>query len=237
VRIAIVLFVLALAGSAHAETAPEAEARESYARGKLAFAQARYAEALEHFERAYALSQAPALLFNMAQAERLSGPAHCARSLSLYRSYVAALPDADNRSEADERIDEMQACVERQTQAARSETPREQRKVAEPARTKPAPSQAASSTAPILLTGVGAALSVAGAVLYAGALHNYREAQAECPCYPGRYATWETATYVSYGLLAAGGLTVATGVSWWLSFDPASNATPRAGLIGVSSTF
>jgi hypothetical protein len=86
------------------------------------------------------------------------------------------------------------------------------------------------------VTGIGAAMTVAGAVLYGTARHKYAEAEEECPCYPGTYSSWETATYVSYGLLAAGGLTVAGGVTWWVSL-PAGDDQPRAGLLGVSGRF
>ena len=65
--------------SASARAAEQSsEARRLYAEGKAQYAQGHYVDAIALFERSYALSESPALLFNMAQAHRLAGPEHCA---------------------------------------------------------------------------------------------------------------------------------------------------------------
>ena len=113
---AVIALWLSLVSSALAQAseprsvADEAEARRLYALGKVEYAQGRFGQAGELFAQAYALSGAPSLLFNMAQAERLSGAPHCSEALALYRSYLAALPAADNRREVQEFIAQLDPC-------------------------------------------------------------------------------------------------------------------------------
>ena len=104
------LTTLLCSGTARAAE-PDPEARRLYAQGKAEYAQGHYVEAIALFERSYALSESTALLFNMAQAHRLAGPAHCADALALYKSYVAAEPGAENRKEVEERIAELGECA------------------------------------------------------------------------------------------------------------------------------
>ncbi|HVJ17169.1 MAG TPA: hypothetical protein VM686_17135 [Polyangiaceae bacterium] len=227
---------LAVPATALAQSTPEERAREIYAQGKAAYAEGRYAEALADFEHAYALSGAPALLFDMAQAQRLAGPHQCRQALALYRSYLAAVPKADNRREVEEWIDEMLRCAnaERAAQQPPAETPRPAK--APPASEGPAPEAQPSKVGPIMLTGFGAAVTVAGAVLYGAARHKYSEASERCPCYPGTYSSWETATTVSYALMAVGGVTVASGVTWWVSLSPEAGDA-RSGFVGLRGQF
>ncbi|HEX2877798.1 MAG TPA: hypothetical protein VHP33_41395 [Polyangiaceae bacterium] len=233
-------FALLLGGTARAAE-PNPEARRLYAEGKAEYAQGHYVEAIQLFERSYALSESPALLFNMAQAHRLAGPAHCADALALYKSYVAAEPGAENRQEVDERIAELGQCssqssAEKQPVAAapKSATPPAVTASREP----PAkPGSAASSTGPVLVAGTGAALLVAGGVLFARAWDKHREAEERCPCYPGTYSSWEVLTNVSYALLAVGGATLAGGVTWWVVGQPAKDGQPAQALLGFSGKF
>jgi tetratricopeptide (TPR) repeat protein len=239
----------------------KAQARAVYAKGKAAYERGEYAVALAHFEEAYRLSPAAALLFNMAQAHRLSGPEHCQQALDLYRRYVAADPEAKNREEAAERIDEMQKCVARPdnpksaaspaiiepARAADARPPSVERAhpsqlsappPARPARDAPAaPPPRARSAAPIIVTGVSAAVGIAGVILYARARAKYDEVESTCPCQPGAFSNWETLTSVSYGLMAVGAVGTASGVSWYLlGGDNGSNA-PHGFLIRGSARF
>src|SRR4051812_36718543 len=68
------------------------DARSFYARGKAAYDRGEYQEALTQFSRAHALHPTAALLFNMAQASRLSGEGHCAEALALYERYLEQDP-------------------------------------------------------------------------------------------------------------------------------------------------
>jgi tetratricopeptide (TPR) repeat protein len=241
-RLARVLgFALLLCGGAAHAAEPDPEARRLYAQGKAEYAQGHYVEAIQLFERSYALSESTALLFNMAQAHRLAGPAHCADALALYKSYVAAEPQAENRKEVDERIAELGQCsvqhsAEEQPVAvdpAKGGAPAVLPRREPPSR----PSSAVSSTGPVLVAGTGAALLVAGGVLFARAWDKHREAEERCPCYPGTYATWEVLTNVSYALLAVGGATLAGGVTWWVVGQPAKDGQPAQALLGFSGKF
>src|SRR5947207_2582797 len=107
---ALVAALILVSGSA-AAAEPSAEARRLYAEGKAEYAQGHYAEAVTLFERSYALSESPALLFNMAQAHRLAGPEHCNDAVALYKSYLQAQPDAENKKEVEERIHELGDCA------------------------------------------------------------------------------------------------------------------------------
>jgi len=83
----VVAAIAALATVAHAQ--PSAE--DLYAEGKAAYDKADYATAITRWEASYALSDEVGLLFNLAQARRLSGD--CAGALATYRRFVAADPD------------------------------------------------------------------------------------------------------------------------------------------------
>jgi hypothetical protein len=67
VRALMALLALASAGRAGAA---EDHARELFAEGQSAFSAGRFAEAAQLFERAYADSKAPRLIWNIAQAYR-----------------------------------------------------------------------------------------------------------------------------------------------------------------------
>lgn len=228
---------------------PSAEARRLYAEGKAEYAQGHYQDAVKLFERSYALFESPALLFNMAQAQRLAGPLHCADALALYKSYLAALPDAENRREVEERIAELGDCppVADKTSVAEAPAPPAPAPAAvapevSPVRVTmvpppPAPPVARSHTAPVVVAGTGVALLVAGGVLYARAWDKHREAERVCPCYPGTYGTWEVLTNVSYALMAVGGAAVAGGVTWWAVGEPSGSQRPARAMLGISGRF
>ncbi len=219
---------------------PSAEARRLYAEGKAEYAQGHYAEAVRLFERSYALSESAALLFNMAQAHRLAGPAQCADAVALYKSYLAAEPDAENKKEVAERIAELGDCAATAepapptAPATKSASPRAGSPGAAP---PPAPKSSSLPTGAVLVTGTGTALLVAGGVLYARAWDKHREAERLCPCYPGTYSSWEVLTNVSYALLAVGGATLAGGVTWWVVGEPAQSGQPSRAMLGVAGRF
>lgn len=233
---------------------PNAEARRLYAEGKAEYAQGHYAEAVVLFERSYALFQAPALLFNMAQAQRLAGPTHCADALALYKSYLSAQPDAENKREVEERIQELAECPAAQPPSAAAAVTPAPAASAEldpvsvvrpapaplppaPAPAAAAPAASASPVAPIVVAAAGAALLVAGGVLYARAWDKHREAEKVCPCYPGTYDNWEVLTNVSYALLGVGGVALGGGVTWWAVAQPSHKAQGSRASFGFSARF
>ncbi len=103
------VWIAALAVPARAgETAEQRWARQLSDEGLAHFQQAHYREAIAEFSASYALRPLPALLFNIAQAHRLSGD--CAEALEFYRSYRRDLPDAPNRPLVEGLVAEMERC-------------------------------------------------------------------------------------------------------------------------------
>jgi len=221
-RILGVALVLGAGAPAAAQSSDAARARELYEEGARLYNLGQYEGALRSFEQAYAISGAKPLLFNIAQAHRLAGPAHCERALLTYETYLREDPQASNRVEVEQRIGEMRTCSarERANQAAAQPPPRPAATVSAPKvetvastdkRAAPAP-----SVAPIVLTGVGGILAAAGGILYWQARLKFDHVKGTCPCPDGTFSGWQAATYTSYALLATGGATLVGGVSWWI---------------------
>jgi hypothetical protein len=88
---------------APAPTAPAANdeatarARTLYLEGKRHYDLGEYAKSIEIWKRAYVISSAPMLLFNIAQAYRLAGD--CTTALKIYASYERESPDMPNQDE------------------------------------------------------------------------------------------------------------------------------------------
>jgi tetratricopeptide (TPR) repeat protein len=79
-----------------------AAAREHYKKGTTYYDLGKYADAAREFEAAYEAKNDPAILFNLAQAYRLSGDTD--QALHFYRTYLRYVPKAANRSEIEEQI-------------------------------------------------------------------------------------------------------------------------------------
>ena len=62
---------------------------------------------MQHFERAYALSQHPVLLFNIARAA--DGDGQITPAIRAYTGYLEAFPNADNREFAEGRLAKLRA--------------------------------------------------------------------------------------------------------------------------------
>lgn len=134
--------MLATAPAVHAAEADQVrEARQHYDRGMAHYELGEFSAAVEQFKQAYALSQAPGLLFNLAQASRLGKDYD--QALHFYRTYLRVRPDAPNREDVEKRIAELEpivaaqrkAEIERSTADSRQSTAR---KMPEPAeRTTP----------------------------------------------------------------------------------------------------
>lgn len=88
--------------AADASGSGDAEARARFEAGRIAYAAARYEDALADFEHAYALSERPELLYNMGQCyDRLRRDAD---AIDAFARYLAALPDAANHVEVETRL-------------------------------------------------------------------------------------------------------------------------------------
>jgi len=103
----------------------DAEARTLFEQGRAAFTASRFAEALDFFRQAYALSQRHALLYNIGQAaDRLRRDRE---ALEAFDRYLTEVPDADNRVEVETRMGVLRETIARDEQlradAARSSQP------------------------------------------------------------------------------------------------------------------
>lgn len=111
-RVALVVLTIA---ALHATAAAEPRAEVLYAEGQAAYDRADYATAIDRWQKSYEISGAPGLLFNLAQARRLSGD--CPAALASYRTYLAT--DADAASEQHRLAEDLA----RELDAACDETP------------------------------------------------------------------------------------------------------------------
>lgn len=244
--ILVVAMLIAAARPAPAqEQDDQARSRALYDEGSRAYKAGDYPKAIELFLAAYDLSHVPAILFNVAQAYRLAGT--CDRALEYYRRSLEEEPDAANRAEVEERIAEMEKCTD-----ARREAVPPPAAEPEPA---PAPPAAVTLTAeeperapdrrsllPLVTTGVGAAAAVAGGVIYLQARARFDEVEESCPCEPGSFSGWETATDASYVLMGAGVVVAGAGLLWWWrqshhSAPARVTAVPTARGMGWAASF
>jgi tetratricopeptide (TPR) repeat protein len=129
------LLALALAGPVSSDAAREAA--DLAHRSELEYDLGHAEEALHDLERAYLLDPRPGLLFNLGQAQRMLK--HWEQAATAYRSYLRRRPDAANREEVLQLIEEMME------QAAVAPEPRPQSSA--PAPRAAVPSQATPPTA------------------------------------------------------------------------------------------
>jgi tetratricopeptide (TPR) repeat protein len=95
-------------------------ARQEFEAGRQAYGMGAFAIALAHFERSYALSLRPELLYNIGRAADAEGLT--SRAAASYAAYLEARPDAENREFVRARLAKMQALAARAEPSA--EAPR-----------------------------------------------------------------------------------------------------------------
>jgi tetratricopeptide (TPR) repeat protein len=117
----------------------KADARALYERGLQHYNLAEYDQAIAAFKRSYELSNAPELLFNIAQALRFKGD--CPQAVLVYRSYMREAQDRANRAKAESGIER---CARQQQP---SPLPPEQPRQQEPATAATAAAATPSSPA------------------------------------------------------------------------------------------
>jgi tetratricopeptide (TPR) repeat protein len=96
-------------------------ARDHYVKGTRAYELGIYDEAIAEYMAAYKAKDDPALLFNLGQAHRLAG--HAAEALRFYKTYLAKVPEADNRADVEAKIRELKELVEKQRPQPQTEPP------------------------------------------------------------------------------------------------------------------
>jgi tetratricopeptide (TPR) repeat protein len=96
----------------------DAEGRGLFEAGRAAFTDGRYEDALDYFDRAYALTHRSELLYNIGSAnDRLRRDAE---ALASFEQFVRELPDAPNVREVEARIRVLRESI--RAEAARSST-------------------------------------------------------------------------------------------------------------------
>jgi len=236
-RALVMLIVLLVAPLAHAES----EAERLYNQGQQAYEALRYDDALTAWERSYALSKLPALLFNIAQAQRLRGkPGDCTKATANYRKFIALAPKSSERPTAEGFIAELAPCVEQESKPPPTTTVPAPEAVTPPSVTSPAPVTTPAEGgggkgkrfAGYAVGGAGVVLVVTGVYFGAKARRLGNEVSDDCAdgCdwnlvkdkdAEGKSA--ETTQYVLYGVgLAA---IAAGGVLWWMGNKEAQRST------------
>jgi tetratricopeptide (TPR) repeat protein len=95
------------ADSTQQESMASPAARAAFEEGRTAYDSGRFAEALVAFERAYALSPHPMLLYNIGRSADSDGQVD--RAIAAYSSFLSSLPDAENRAFVQARIEKLEA--------------------------------------------------------------------------------------------------------------------------------
>jgi hypothetical protein len=119
-----------------------AAAKAAFHEGLRAFNLGQWGEAVAAFEKSYKLSGDPALLFNVAQAQRLAG--HRKEALIAYKAYLRENPDTPHRELVESKIRELEASVE----PAEAAIPAKPGAESPPEETVAPPSAEAAETAP-----------------------------------------------------------------------------------------
>ena len=92
---------LLLAAAVHAAD-PAAEARDLFVKGQQAMAAGKHADAVTSYQASYRVSKAPTVLFFIAEAQRAAG--QDAKALASYEEYLAKLPNAPKKAEAEVQV-------------------------------------------------------------------------------------------------------------------------------------
>ncbi|UJR85219.1 tetratricopeptide repeat protein [Sandaracinus amylolyticus] len=94
----------------------DAEARALFEAGRVAFADGRFEDALEYFERSHELSGRPELLYNIGtSSDRLRRERE---AVTAFEAYLEALPDAPNRREVEGRLRVLREEIAREDEQA-----------------------------------------------------------------------------------------------------------------------
>ena len=179
---------LAWGGAALAQEGGELvdeEAKSLYQAGAIAFDQGRFQNALDSFQRAYALSKRPQLLFNIGVvSDRLRLDE---QALQSFEQYLQLVPDGAEAANVRARIEVLRKTISERTQPAAAGAAPQAAQAAEPApaagqtpqaQTEPAPAaspivaatdepaeSSSSSLVGWMLVGGGAAVAIGGGVL------------------------------------------------------------------------
>lgn len=111
------------------DDAPTEKAKAIYAEASQHFNLGEFAMALEQYKLAYRIKPLAAFQFNIAQCERKLG--RYKEAIAEYQSYLAGVPDADNRATVEQLITESKAALADQDKKAREDADRKAKLEAE----------------------------------------------------------------------------------------------------------
>jgi len=236
VKTAAALALCLLARVAHAD----GEAEKLYQEGQAAYDAKQYDQAIAAWDKSYALSKLPALVFNLAQAHRLAG--HCPKAVEAYKRFLTLDPQSAERPDAEQFLKELEP-------------------------TCPAPQPIITKTVPdlklqfedrgkgkrragLIVGGTGLAVVVAG--MYFGSRASSLASEVEDACAAGcewtpeladKESAGKSAQTLQYVLYAVGVAGVAGGAALWFLGDKQRRITveqPKAGngaVVGVAGRF
>jgi tetratricopeptide (TPR) repeat protein len=205
----------------------EGDAKQLTEQGLAHYNVGEYDKAIDEFKRAYLISKTPALLFNIAQAQRLKGD--CKEALQSYKAYLRADPSA-NRQKIDARIAEMEKCVKEKpeptptpTPEPKPEPPPTQPVQVTPVQPTPPPAerQRPSKVPPLLLGAGGLVVAGVGTALLISVNGDVGDLQNSCSphCDPKTWSDLPTRADIGYVLVGVGAAAVAGSVVWWYLRD------------------
>jgi tetratricopeptide (TPR) repeat protein len=206
-----------------------ARARELHEQGLRHYDLGEYEEAILAFKAAYELAPASGLLFNIAQAYRLQGPAGCGPAIRFYRTFLQVEPAAPNRAAVEQWIAELDHCGQegpRPTSVAPGQ-------VAAPAQATAAVErdEAAPRWPPLTLGAIGLAAAGAGGTLYWLAGKRFHDLEDECgdgSCSPSRWRRYRSMERIGLGMMATGGAATITAAIWAVARFNAGRSRPAS---------
>jgi tetratricopeptide (TPR) repeat protein len=111
-RTILLALILSAAIPARADEVNE-QAKEHFDKGQTHYALGEFEQAADEFKEAFRVREVPIILYNIAQALRLSGNSQ--NAIFFYSQYLTRQPDATNRAEVEARIAELRAQLQRET--------------------------------------------------------------------------------------------------------------------------
>jgi tetratricopeptide (TPR) repeat protein len=211
--ITLLIAVVALSPTARAEPEPE----RLYNDGQRAYDAGRFDDALAAWQKSYALSKLPGLLFNIAQAYRLRAwSGDCTKAIDAYRRFIAVDPRSELRGAAEGFLAELSTCAETEHASAPHEPAKPVPEPVDHGRGKRLASYALGGGSVVLL-GIGVyfqhqASTLAGEVT-ASCAHGCTFSDVAAKDADGRSAGRKAPVF--YGLGGAG--LIAAGVLYWVA--------------------
>lgn len=204
------------------DEATDGEARSLYDAGTAAFSDGRFEDALARWREAYALSERPELLYNIATAlDRLG---RGAEAIEEYEAYLEALPEARNENYVRRRLEVLRAeAAEREASTADpqrgAEPSAETGSEAAPIAPAPEPPSRAGPVALFSLAGAAAVAGLATALVANGRYDSLDERCTDGVCPADAMADRDAlrrTTRATDALFGVAVLSAVAGVVWWV---------------------